>query len=191
MAARPLRRAHEMYAPKWLSLCHEDDEAVQGLKYLPSVKLHFFEKDFAVSTLTMAAVSFSPLAYLLVVTSPTIMVGIADFLKNKVYAVDQYQGAESADNGGPPGYAPPCARDARRTRGGREVRPPAEPGRGLTPQGGRAAHGAQGEAPEARNVLSRVCAGRARAPLQAALPWRRTASRARAARCAAAGTTTR
>jgi ABC-type multidrug transport system fused ATPase/permease subunit len=92
---RIIRRAHELYAPKWLSLCHEDDEAVQGLRYLPSVKLHFFEKDFAVSTLTMAAIFFLPIAYLLIVTSPTIMVGIADFLKNKVYAVDQYQGAEA------------------------------------------------------------------------------------------------
>jgi hypothetical protein len=92
---KAIRRAHEIYAPKWLSLCHEDDEAVQGLKYLPSVRLHFFEKDFAVSTLTMAAIFVLPLAYLLVVASPTIMVGIADFLKNKVYAVDQYQGAEA------------------------------------------------------------------------------------------------
>jgi hypothetical protein len=91
---KAIRRAYELYAPKWLSLCHEDDEAVQGLKYLPSVKLHFFEKDFAVSTLTMAAVIFLPVAYLLVVTSPGTMVGIADFLKNEVYNVDQYQGSE-------------------------------------------------------------------------------------------------
>jgi hypothetical protein len=59
------------------------------------VKLHFFEKDFATSTLTMAAIFFLPLAYLLVVTSPAMMTGIADFLKNKVYAVDQFQGAEA------------------------------------------------------------------------------------------------
>ncbi len=91
---RAIRRAYELYAPKWLSLCHEDDEAVQGLRYLPSVKLHFFEKDFAVSTLTMAAIFFLPVAYLLAVTSPTVMVGIADFLKNTVYDVNQYQGSE-------------------------------------------------------------------------------------------------
>lgn len=92
---KAVKHAYEIYAPKWLSLCHEDDEAVQGLRYLPSVKLHFFERDFAVSTLTTAAIFVLPLAYLFVVTAPGIMVGIADFLKNKVYAVDQYQGAEA------------------------------------------------------------------------------------------------
>jgi hypothetical protein len=92
---KTLRKAQEHYSKKWLSFCHEDDEAVQGLRYLPNVKLHFFEKDFATSTLTTAAIFVLPLAYLFVVTSPTVMIGIADFLKDRVYGVDQYQGVES------------------------------------------------------------------------------------------------
>jgi hypothetical protein len=90
----PVRRARESYTGKWLNLCHEDDEAVQGLKLLPQVKLHLFEPDFAVSALTMASVLALPLLYLLIVTSPPLMVSIADLLKNNVYQVADYSKAE-------------------------------------------------------------------------------------------------
>jgi hypothetical protein len=92
---RTLKRALGSYGKKWLSLCHEDDEAVHGLKYLPRVNLHFFDREFAVSALTMASIFFLPLAYLFVVTSPSIMVGIAEFLKRNVYDVTQYAKLEA------------------------------------------------------------------------------------------------
>jgi hypothetical protein len=91
-----VQRARDYYADKWLPLCHKDDEAVQGLRYLPKVKLHFFEKDFATSALTKAAIVVLPLAYLFVVTSPTIMLGISDFLQTRVYDVQEFADEDSA-----------------------------------------------------------------------------------------------
>lgn len=90
------RKAAELFGAKWLSLAHEDDEAVQGFRLLPQVKLHFFDRDFAVPFLTLGSIFVLPLAYLFVVTSPTIMVGIADLLKNRVYDVQAYRKTETA-----------------------------------------------------------------------------------------------
>lgn len=91
-----VERAREHYADKWLPLVHKDDEAVQGLRYLPKVRLHFFEKDFATSTFTKASVVALPLLYLLAVTSPTFMLGISDFLQTHVYDVQEFAGDEAA-----------------------------------------------------------------------------------------------
>ena len=91
-----VERAREHYADKWLPLVHKDDEAVQGLRYLPKIQLHFFDPDFATSTLTKASVVALPLLYLFVVTSPTIMLGIADFLQHKVYGVQEFASDDAA-----------------------------------------------------------------------------------------------
>lgn len=85
-----IRAAREAYGALWLPLCHQNDEAVQGLKFLPKVKLDIVDRNFAASAISMSALFFLPLAYVLVVTSPTVMVGIADFLRTKVYAVEDY-----------------------------------------------------------------------------------------------------
>jgi len=90
------QKAKEHYQDKWLPLCHRDDEAVQGLRFLPKVKLHFFEPDFAASTLTKASIVALPVAYLLVVTSPTIMLGISNFLQHRVYDVQEFADEEGA-----------------------------------------------------------------------------------------------
>src|SRR5690606_14588392 len=58
-----VERAREHYADKWLPLVHKDDEAVQGLRYLPKIQLHFFDPDFATSTLTKLSVLALPLLY--------------------------------------------------------------------------------------------------------------------------------
>lgn len=92
---KAVRTFREHYAPKWRAFYHKDDEAVQGLKYLPKVSLSFFQKDFAASPITMASIFVLPLAYLFFVTSPSVMVGIADFLKDTVYGVDQYKPIET------------------------------------------------------------------------------------------------
>lgn len=91
-----LQEAEERYAKRWLALNHDDDEAVQGLRLLPRVKLRFFDRAFAVPFLTLAAVFTLPLAYLLVVTSPPTMVAIADVLKTQLYDVGEYPQADTA-----------------------------------------------------------------------------------------------
>ena len=97
-AYRPkvLEEAQKRYGERWLALNHDDDEAVQGLKLLPRVNLRFFDSGFAVPLLTLAAIFVLPLAYLCVVTSPTIMVAIADVLKTRVYEVDEYRQGDPA-----------------------------------------------------------------------------------------------
>jgi hypothetical protein len=91
-----VQRARDYYADKWLPLCHKDDEAVQGLRYLPKVKYRFFDRDFATSMLTKAAIIVLPLAYLFVVTSPTIMLAISDFLQYRVYDVQEFAADDAA-----------------------------------------------------------------------------------------------
>jgi hypothetical protein len=88
-------RVEERYGSKWLALNHEDDEAVQGLKLLPRVNLRFFQGGFATPALTLAAVFALPLIYLFLVTSPTAMVAIANLLRDQVYDVSQYRGADA------------------------------------------------------------------------------------------------
>jgi hypothetical protein len=78
-------RARDSFAGRWLSFAHTDDEAIQGLTFLPGAKLSFFDKTYAVSTLTLASVVALPLAYLAVLTSPAAMVSVADGLKHALY----------------------------------------------------------------------------------------------------------
>lgn len=89
-----VERAKAAFQDSWLPLVHKDDEAVQGLRTLPKVRLHFFGDDFAVSTITKAAIIALPLLYLFVVTSPGIMLAISDFLQTKVYDVQEFAGTE-------------------------------------------------------------------------------------------------
>lgn len=79
------KRAAEYFGPRWRSLTHADDEAVQGLGYLPKAKLHFFDQSFAVGTITLVSVLALPVLYLAIVTSPAAMVTIADWMKTHVY----------------------------------------------------------------------------------------------------------
>lgn len=86
--------ARQAYGDKWLPLCHKDDEAVHGLRYLPKVNLHFFGDDFAAGWLTKAAIVALPLIYLMIVMSPRTMLGISDFLQSKVYGVERFAGVD-------------------------------------------------------------------------------------------------
>jgi hypothetical protein len=78
-------RADESFGAKWVSLTHTDDEAVQGLSFLPGAQLSFFDRSFAVSAITTLSVFALPLIYLMLLTSPAIMVGIGGWLKTNVY----------------------------------------------------------------------------------------------------------
>src|SRR5262245_33184619 len=88
-------RAREMFGPRWLSFTHPDDEAVQGLAYLPSAKLLFFEKAFAVPTITLISVIVLPLIYLIILAWPAMMVGIADQLKTRLYPETSPEAAQA------------------------------------------------------------------------------------------------
>jgi hypothetical protein len=91
---RVKERARSRFGSRWLSLTHTEDEAVQGLAYLPGAKLHFFDKSFAVPALTTVSVVALPLLYLMLLSSPTLMVGIGDWLKTNVYEARQNPDAE-------------------------------------------------------------------------------------------------
>ncbi len=93
---RLLRRAREVFQPRWLPLTHEDDEAVQGLASLHAVKFQIFEPEFAVPSMTMSSVFVLPLAYLIIVTSPGLMNRIADYLTANFYRVEEYAKRETA-----------------------------------------------------------------------------------------------
>jgi hypothetical protein len=80
------QRARDAFGKRWLSLAHKEDEAIQGLSFLPGAKLAFFDKSFAVSTLTLASVVALPLAYLAIITSPSTMLAIGDGVKTTFYS---------------------------------------------------------------------------------------------------------
>ncbi|MEZ5816143.1 MAG: hypothetical protein R3D44_03585 [Hyphomicrobiaceae bacterium] len=93
---RVRQRAAEAFGSRWLSLTHADDEAVQGLAFLPGAELSFFDRTFAVSAITTISIFALPLIYLLVLTTPTVMVGIGDWLKTNVYETRMNPEAEKA-----------------------------------------------------------------------------------------------
>lgn len=89
-------RAREHFASRWRSLTHPEDEAVQGLTFLPGAKLSFFDKAFAVQSITLISVFALPLIYLSVLMSPTTMVEIGDWLRTHLYDAHSSPQAEKA-----------------------------------------------------------------------------------------------
>ncbi|HVZ05175.1 hypothetical protein [Hyphomicrobium sp.] len=83
-----MRRARENFAARWRALSHPDDEAIQGLALLPDARLTFFDKSFAVSTITLISVVALPLIYLAALFSPPTIVGLSNWLYTNVYAVN-------------------------------------------------------------------------------------------------------
>lgn len=87
-APRNIAKAKERFDKKWVGLSHEDDEAVQGLRSLNTVDFSIFDKSFFVPFFTAVAIFALPLAYLIVISTPSTMVGIAEYLKTNVYHYD-------------------------------------------------------------------------------------------------------
>ena len=83
---RVTERARQNFGSRWVSLAHPDDEAIQGLAFLPGAKLYFFDKAFAVSAITAFSVFALPILYLILLATPPAMVGIADWLDTGLYA---------------------------------------------------------------------------------------------------------
>ena len=89
-----IRRARRLFAARWQSFCHPNDEAVQGLRAVGNAKFQFFDPGFAAQRLTMVAVFVLPVAYLVLLGTPALMVGVASLLKSHVYQVDKYADVE-------------------------------------------------------------------------------------------------
>ena len=92
---RNREKARAQFADRWIALSHEDDEAVRGLSSLSRLQLKIFHRDFAVPVLSLMSVFILPLIYLYVVMSPSLMMQIANYLKDDVYQIQAYADKES------------------------------------------------------------------------------------------------
>jgi hypothetical protein len=92
---RAIRKARERYGAKWVGLCHEDDEAVQGLGSLKSLNVPIFDRGFALPVVSLLSVFILPLAYLYAVFSPSTMIALTEFLKTRVYDVAAFERVET------------------------------------------------------------------------------------------------
>jgi hypothetical protein len=92
---RVTRRARDNFGTRWRALSHPDDEAIQGLALLPDARLTFFDKSFAVSTITLISVIALPLIYAAVLSSPATIVGLSNWLYTNIYAANLSPEAEA------------------------------------------------------------------------------------------------
>jgi hypothetical protein len=83
---RTTKRAREYFRSRWLALSHPDDEAIQGLALLPDATLSFFDRKFAVPTITMISVVALPLLYFAALLSPPTIVAVSSWIYEHVYA---------------------------------------------------------------------------------------------------------
>ncbi len=88
---RNIARAESAFAPRWLGLWHEDDEAVSGLSSIGGIRVRIFHSNFAVPLFSLLSVFLLPVLYILLVTSPSLMTGIANYLRDDVYQLSQYE----------------------------------------------------------------------------------------------------
>jgi hypothetical protein len=72
--------AAETFGPRWLSLWHAKDEAVQSLKAVKKLDVEVFSHDFAASALNLLAIAIIPIVCLLLLTSETLMDTVAEQL---------------------------------------------------------------------------------------------------------------
>ena len=86
-----IARTESTFAPRWLGLWHEDDEAVSGLSSIGGIRVRIFHSNFAVPLFSLLSVFLLPVLYLLLVTSPSLMTGIANYLRDDVYQLSQYE----------------------------------------------------------------------------------------------------
>lgn len=76
----PQRFFSDNYVSRWISLCHGDDEAIQGLRIAGRSTIKLFPRSFAVPILTFASMFIIPIAILAVLASPMLMQRIAHSL---------------------------------------------------------------------------------------------------------------
>jgi hypothetical protein len=93
---KTIERARSAFGPRWQSFCHPADEAVQGLHAVSKTKIQLFDPGFAAQRLTLIAVFVMPIAYLVLLGTPSFMVGLANLFKTQVYQVEKYADVEKA-----------------------------------------------------------------------------------------------
>jgi hypothetical protein len=81
-----LRFSRTAYIPRLVSLCHKDDEAINGLKSLSNLDIQIFQRDFAVSFLALASLFLLPILLILLAMWPT-MLGILVVYENQLGVV--------------------------------------------------------------------------------------------------------
>lgn len=85
-----MQAANQRYASRWVSLCHEDDEAVQGLATLGRTKVPIFHKDFAIPLFASASVFVLPLIYFIIIFSPVLSSGLTRLIAQTLYFNESY-----------------------------------------------------------------------------------------------------
>lgn len=85
-----MREADRRFSPIWVSFCHDDDEAVQGLKSLGTVKAPIFHKDFAIPLFASVSVFVLPLLYFLIVFSPGASSWVTRVITKNIYFNPSY-----------------------------------------------------------------------------------------------------
>jgi hypothetical protein len=93
--ARTIARAADGFGPRWLGLWHKNDEAVSGLSSIGKLRVQIFHPEFAVPFFSLLSVFLLPLLYLLILMSPGLMVGIAEFMRDEVYKISEYETSEA------------------------------------------------------------------------------------------------
>jgi hypothetical protein len=66
-----------VWAPRWLSLRHPQDEAIEGLRILPRVSFPIFGKEFAAAPFTLVSL----IAFPVLIMTVTISSAFADWIK--------------------------------------------------------------------------------------------------------------
>ncbi|KUO54455.1 MAG: hypothetical protein APF80_10650 [Alphaproteobacteria bacterium BRH_c36] len=87
--------ARNGFGPRWMGFWHKDDEAVSGLSTIGGLKMQIFHSTFAVPFFSILSVFLLPLLYLLLLTTPGAMVGIADVMRDRVYQISDYEQSEA------------------------------------------------------------------------------------------------
>ena len=79
--------AAETFGPRWLSLWHAKDEAVQSLKAVKKLDVEVFSRDFAAAALNLLAIAVIPIVCLLLLTSEPIMDTFSEQLFSRFDAI--------------------------------------------------------------------------------------------------------
>ncbi len=88
---RNIARAEGAFTTRWLGLWHKDDEAISGLSSIGGIRVRIFHSNFAVPLFSLLSVFLLPVLYILLVTSPSLMTGVANYLRDGVYQLSQYE----------------------------------------------------------------------------------------------------
>lgn len=73
------------YCPRWFSIWHADDEAIQVLSNVKNLRLDIFSITFAISFINLISIFVLPVCLFITIYSPNISVYIFDIINNAYY----------------------------------------------------------------------------------------------------------